>query len=591
MVIGWMLVLGMMVTAAIGYAIQSNVVAHKGQDWSAAQAAAMAGIEDYVARLNRNDSYARTWDCSNVALAGPNQPGNTCGWTATTASGWVPVVADAVNPSYFHYDIDASGLDAHGEINVTSTGRSGNVTRTVESVIGREGSTDFLYYTDLEDADPANQMVYSTPPTTYTCGANGAQKDIYWWSPKISGVNRTNVNPRCIEIGFAAGDVLNGPVHFNDTPLMNAAGTKFLSGFETSDPACKGATTAANYSLCVRSTSGGQPTYGTTSVPSKPVWADVKYLDDTSAKFATYPGCHFYGSTRIIFNADGTMTVWSKDSQGKATGAGCQPIPNSSWPTPVTMPVPNEQVIYVSAGPSIHRCASQEIGGPTSPTDRRLPLGTYTGTNTVNYTYDAGMLTNDQYCGNGNLYIEGTVKGRVTMATENSIVVTGDLVLSTGVNGQDLVGLVAGNYVEVFHPWIQSWSKTNQSFSGGAEDNTWPTRYNDPGQTPAVPTPTSGIQIDASIQTLQHSFFVQSYNQGPGEGTLSVWGSIAQRWRGIVGTGGGGSQTGYTKAYNYDARLKYSSPPYFPQWSNAKWAMKHTGENKPAYTAAGVYVG
>jgi len=150
---------------------------------------------------------------------------------------------------------------------------------------------------------------------------------------------------------------------------------------------------------------------------------------------------------------------------------------------------------------------------------------------------------------------------------------------------------VAGNSVQVFHPWIDKWQKPSTTWgwaNAGVEDNTWPTRYADPGQSPASVYPTSGIQIDASIQTLQHSFFVQQYNKGPGEGTLMVWGSIAQRWRGIVGTGSG---TGYIKSYNYDARLKYSSPPYFPQWSNAKWAMKHTGENKPAYSAAGVYVG
>ena len=49
-----------------------------------------------------------------------------------------------------------------------------------------------------------------------------------------------------------------------------------------------------------------------------------------------------------------------------------------------------------------------------------------------------------------------------------------------------------------------------------------------------------GIEIMGSIQTLQHSFYVQRYDKtldGSGEGLLRVDGSIAQRWRGIVGTG------------------------------------------------------
>ena len=61
------------------------------------------------------------------------------------------------------------------------------MTRTIETVVGRDGSTDFLYYTDLEDADPANPTVYPTGTTKYFCGASGAQTNIYWYSPAISG--------------------------------------------------------------------------------------------------------------------------------------------------------------------------------------------------------------------------------------------------------------------------------------------------------------------------------------------------------------------------------------------------------------------
>ena len=58
-------------------------------------------------------------------------------------------------------------------------------------------------------------------------------------------------------------------------------------------------------------------------------------------------------------------------------------------------------------------------------------------------------------------------------------------------------------------------------------------------------TNSSGTRwIYASIQTLQHSFWVQSYNQGSDLGTLAVRGSIAQKWRGAVGTSGG---TGFDK--------------------------------------------
>ena len=593
MVMGWGLVLAMLVSAGIGYAIQSNLVAHRGQDWGSALSAAQAGLEDYVARLNRNDNYGRTWDCTNVAMRGPNEPGNTCGWTASTAPGWIPVVGSDPTAPSFHYDVDATNLDKNGTIRVVSTGRDGKESRTVEAAIGRGGSTDFLYYTDFEDADPANVQAYdlagNTGNTQYWCGASGAQTDIYWWN-NSSRRNASSSSTKCVEIGFAAGDVLNGRVHFNDTPGLNANGTQFVNGFETSNPSCATAT-APYYYACLKSskiaTFGTPASGGTPAVVVPPVYVAALYLDDTSSKFATYPGCHYYGATRIKFNTSpaGTMTVWSKDSAGKSTGAGCGTFTSGNGYTQSNLAIPNDQVIYASAGSATHQCLSGEIGDG-------LPLGTYTGSSTVSYTYDQTMLTTDQFCGQGNLYVEGNVKGRITLAAENSIVVTGDIVLSNGVNGTDLVGLVAANSVEVYHPYVDTWKsttsngKTTWNWAGApAEVAGWPHRYTDPAT--GANNPTTGIQIDSSIQTLQHSFWVQNYSVGGGEGTLLVLGSIAQRWRGIVGQG----SNGYIKSYQYDSRLRYSSPPYFPQWTNAKWGPRHTGEQTPKYSPGGSYVG
>lgn len=600
MVIGWTLVLGTLVTAGIAYAIQSNTDSRRSQDWNAALSAAQSGIEDYVARLNRNDNYGRTWDCANTAMQGPKATGNTCGWTTATATGWLPVVADAPNGPSFHYDVDASSLDKSGTIMVVATGRSGKVTRTIDAAIGRGGSTDFLYYTDFEDADPSNQTVYGNNPGggVVACGSTGAASALYAWQTASS---RNDGSSPCTEITFASGDVLNGRVHFNDLPLSQN-GAQFVNGFETSAPTCQTAT-GPNYTGCLRYNSGipvyGTPAQGATpAVVVPPVYSPTLYLDDTSAKFSTYPGCHYYGATRIKFGQDGNgnaalgqMTVWSKDSAGQSTGTGCGTFTAANG-YKQTVNIPTDQVIYDSAGSAVHQCLSGEIDGT-------LPLGTYTGAANTTYTYDLTMLNNDQFCGQGNLYIEGTIKGRVSIAAENSIVVTGDLLLSSGVAGTDIAGLVAGNSVEVFHPWVDTYKCTTTTKNGKttttcawnnspAEVAGWPKRYNDPAAGNAK-NPTNGIQIAASIQTLQHSFWVQQYNKGTAQGTLLVLGSIAQRWRGIVGTGTG--TTGYVKSYQYDTRLKWSSPPYFPQWTNAKWGPRHTGETTPAYTATGTYTG
>jgi hypothetical protein len=380
------------------------------------------------------------------------------------------------------------------------------------------------------------------------------------------------------------------------------------------------------------------------------------------------------------------MLVWSPEttSLNSDSTAAC----GGNAPNGVSVAVPNLQVIYASDNPLVasHQCAASEIGDG-------LPLAG-----------DVSMQTADQYCGQGNIYIEGTLQGRTTVGADNSIVVTGDLLLKNGGGGTDLLGLVAGNSVEVFHPWIAtvtntstcltlSWTKTAAAqvsttpvaqggvnakslgwkegyFSGSGVNMQWnpgqwtttttnsqfwkgptskPSNYSGSWQNAGAPSPTAGqvwapgtwtvnsdgstsyvpgswvtptagkywqgeswsstcatyvtnttyaeasgwphardlggvnqIEIYASIQTLQHSFWVQNYNKGTPQGKLTVFGSIAQNYRGIVGTGGGGS-TGYIKNYNYDARLVTQAPPYFPQWANAKWASMRLGELPPDY--------
>jgi hypothetical protein len=240
------------------------------------------------------------------------------------------------------------------------------------------------------------------------------------------------------------------------------------------------------------------------------------------------------------------MTVWSTRSQGTSTGAGCGTFTGSGS---VTVPVPDDKVIYVKNWTSQSKCTVGQVGDG-------LPV-----------TGDLNVNVPTFYCGNGNVYVEGTVKGRVTIAAQNNVIVTGNLLIdgvSAGATpaGTSLTGLVAGNSVVVEHPIKCT------SYSGSTCNN-----YDN------IETTGTERHIYASIQTLQRSFWVQSYDQGDNLGTLNVYGSIAQKWRGIVGKG----SAGYTKNYRYDSRLRFQSPPYFPQWTNAVWSGRTTGEVKPAY--------
>ncbi len=523
MVMASITVLALLVTAALGYALQNQPVAKHDQSWNASLAAAQAGIDDYIARLNQNDSYWQTVDCSNVALKGPNAGTNTCGWNSSTAPGWLNMSSANAALGSFHYDVDASAIYSQGVVRVTSTGKVGGVTRSVQVLVARGGATDFLYYTDFEDADPANTNAYPSGASTQ-CGGSGPTNANYWFEGR-SG---------CTEITFVSGDQLDGQVHFNDTPLMSGSPT-FLKGFETSDPGCKTAT-GPYYTACFHGSA--TPSYN----GYKPVYAGQLNPPDNTNLFATYPGCQYTGDTRIKFNADGTMTVWSKKSAGTTTGANCGDPTTLGTGASVTVPVPTDQVIYVKNASTQAKCTAGQIGDG-------LPLAN-----------DVNLNVSTFYCGNGNAWVEGTLKGRVTLAVQNNLMVTGDLLLvntpaGSAPTGPDMLGLVAANSVVIYHP-------VNSS---GTSLTTINDRW-----------------IYGSIQTLQHSFWVQSYDQGNKLGTLHVRGSIAQRWRGIVGTGGA-SGTGFLKDYSYDTRLKFASPPYFPQWTNAVWAGKTTAELKPQY--------
>jgi Tfp pilus assembly protein PilX len=599
-VVGSMLVLAMLAMTALAYSLSGQRFARYDQDYSAAMSAAQSGIDDFVSRMDRQATYGETLDCTNEAWRGATTATNTCGWTSTTEPGWLPVKPGATGErdAYFHYAVDATNKRTQGTVVLTVTGRVNGVSRTVQATIGKGGSTDYVYYTDFESADPSNVQAY--PPsgaTTAACGSGGYSNAKYWHN----GRNGAG----CEEITFISGDRLDGAVFTNDT--IFSSGATFLKGVETATPGCAsaGTTTSSWNTYCLRS--GSTANFN----GIKPVYAQPKYLDDNSAAFATNPGCHYYGATRVIFDANGTMTVWNAKSVNGNRAPVSIPAPGGTAPPScgsldeldsaagATVAVPDEMVVYAAnSGTANRQCYGGEIGGTAG---MKLPIGNFAASHAAtptsagqSYSYDTNMTETAKYCGQGNLYAEGILNGRVTISAEQSVVVTGDLVLAGGLNGDDMLGLVATNSVEVFHP--REVTVTSQevctatdrngrctaryyrwsSPSGETEPTAWPKRYKEPAASGF--TPASGIQIAGSIQTLQHSFLVQKYAVGGNAGTLLVNGSIAQRWRGIVGKGSGASMNGYTKLYQYDTRLQYSRPPYFPTWANSQWSLRYSGE-------------
>jgi hypothetical protein len=182
-----------------------------------------------------------------------------------------------------------------------------------------------------------------------------------------------------------------------------------------------------------------------------------------------------------------------------------------------------------------------------------------------NGSCSTGYVRNQTYTGTpaacGNAWVNGSYGKDLTIAAENDVVVNGDL--TKGSEGV-LLGLIGNNFVRVYHP--VDFAATSNVRNGCANTGD-----------------TNGIVIDAAILALNHSFIVDNWHCGYPLGDLNVFGAIAQKYRGPVGTGSGATiNTGYRKEYVYNDRLRYREPPYFLDPVQASWRISRETEQVPA---------
>ncbi|MCZ7536378.1 MAG: hypothetical protein M5T61_10990 [Acidimicrobiia bacterium] len=529
-------VLMLLAIAVVGYGVGSQNISRHDQNWNAALAAAEAGIDEYVFRLNENANY---WQYN---AANPPPDDNTA------FTDWTPVPGGNT-PALFRYDVDASTIATDGRVRLSATGRVGDAERNVYATLRRRSFLDYLYFTDFETLDPAS---YTGSPFT------AAQAQTRCSKHYLGGVNlQRDVDDRydytgdsdssgayCIEINFVSADAINGPLHTNDSFLV--CGSPHFNG-ETSS-----SQTAGN----------GQP-YRTNSgcSPNSPVFAnagDPRTLppltmppSNSALKAETNAGvggCLYTGPTRIKLNSNGTMTVKSPFS--KQTN-------NAPCPTDGTGALPSNGVIFVQNVPSSSSDANYTSGCPYYVSGRNHPLGLPRSSDLNSYG-----------CRDGDVFLEGTLDGQLTIAADNNIDVTWHVTYAGGLGGDDLLGLIANNHVEIYHPVSCTSGGTSSSCNLNANFPTEPNRN----------AKFTNATVQAAILSVNHSFAVQQYGAGAPLGTLNVDGAIAQRYRGPVGTTSSGSiRSGYAKDYVYDQRLKYLSPPKFldpvaSQWGIATWA-------------------
>lgn len=549
-VMGLMTTMMVLVAVALQLAVGSIGTARGNQDFHGAVAAAQAGVSDFVYRLNADNTYYR-FDAANPDTS-------TSGNAAFT--GWVDIPGTS---SAYSYTVPAGqSVEQTGQVQLDVTGRVGAQERTVTVTLGRKSFLDYLYFTKFETTDPLASYDADTDP------ANDATRQSECGRPFDQ---RPSI---CSLVPFSTGDRMRGPVYSADKMYMTGTPV-FEDVVETgwnvaphwAEYTGPGAQGTPNPSLMFE---GGPPLHGTAELPS----TNASLRDAAQAT-----GCVYTGPTRIIFKPNGTMDV---TSPWTTTVNACGSFNSTNGYTTVGLPVKPNSAIWVQRSPGTTSCTLDQQRDRVGFPIRYTSGGTVYEDNTL--LGGASPLFYD--CHNADVFVEGWVKGRLTLGADNNVVVTGSLryvgagdsAVSTApgevdadVTGSDVLGLLANRFVAVYHPLLCTTRDTETSLCT-AGDNLSRT----PPTSALRPTayPLTDVQIDAAIVAPSNSFLVQSNKSGPQLGTLTVLGAIVQQYRGAVAGVSGGLPRGYAKNYHYDERLRYAPPPFLGDLARTSWGVR-----------------
>jgi hypothetical protein len=294
---------------------------------------------------------------------------------------------------------------------------------------------------------------------------------------------------------------------------------------------------------------------------------------DLAAADVPFPGCLYTGPTSIKLNSNGTMTVrspWTKKTRvagdpvtsGSDNNAACGSSADLKSTAGATITVPKDNVVFVQnvpaspSDPNYWAATDQPNSGSCKGVDGGVGNG-------IGYprTQELAPLGTPYGCRNGDVFLSGTLKGNLTINSENYFYIVGDVLYSD--KEKDMLGIIGQNAVFVWNPVKDATS------SGALLGN--------------------NREINGAILSVAHTFQVQNNDKGGDQGTLTVNGAIAQKFRGIVRvTLGTGQVNGYLKAYNYDPRLKYLAPPKFLSPVTTTYGVNIWVEVSPVFKATGV---
>jgi len=573
-------------------------------DQARALAAAQAGIAQYSYNLNYNPNFWENCPTATNVAVGTAASGSTEYYSYQPVPATGQSACSAPNPITTMIEpstLSGGGANpASGTFRISSTGTSNNVSRTVVAQYKRTSFLNYVYFTNYEDEDPL--WAVETGTETRESTAPGLNCAVYAWAGRSAN---------CQGIFFGGGDLVNGPLHSNDTVYVCGYGGTTVFGRSAADaietPAAlteyyptnlggPGTCTGTLTTTGTANTSAGtlQPPPDNTQLL---LLADGGVATNINNCFAG-AGCEFNGPTTIVL--DGPTSPSVATNQMTVTNANF----GSPLGTPTKVNYPANGVVYVNTTSSCSYAytpfatENQLYGATTLDANAGDTANAGCGDAVVQAYPYPGTANGSPYStptscsGGATTSVSGVCPytQSLTIAAANDIIIASSLTTtsaSTGCatgwtstttsgpeascpTGNAVLGLVSNDMIRVFHPVTGARPTVDQEedcppTSGGGDVN----------GTGSLINPV----IDAAIFSVDHSFIVDNLDcGGPSNalGALTVNGTIAQNFRGRVAESNG--VTGYVKSYWYDQRLATIAPPYFLDPVSDSWVVTRMTE-------------
>jgi hypothetical protein len=380
----------------------------------------------------------------------------------------------------------------------------------------------------------------------------------------------TDVEPS--NISFGGGDQIQGPVHTNDHLKIYSSGATFLGpvitaktvmggqygtfaqGYTENGPRIEMPQTADLNRLRVQGMAGGTAFTGNSGGGSGQATTRIEFLAldlnaDGQVNGANEGFIRVYQSTNAGYVVADVPTDYSP--RGLRNSENCGHYHGGTFVVADDHPTNGPDSWVASVSSSTRRCylgGSDALWGGFQATDlfgRWLqwtgpvdPL--VAGRPDAQYLIPINREMNPSFKGvifvDGKVAVSGVVRGQVTLAATDDIIIADDLVYATNPGAgtcNDMLGVFSGDDILL-------------------ADNTI--------NAPVRPATGQNVENYAGGATKAEPCETRLW----GRGCLYLTGGIIQQTRGAVGTIRSPGGTGYLKRYSYDQCAMSATPPYFP---------------------------